>query len=128
MEPINEKTKRLVMEEFKKMQNPVKLVFFTQEMECGYCKDAHQLMAQVAALDNRISFEAYDLVKNQEMVKKYGIERIPALVILAGEEDFGFRYYGLPTGYEFSVMISMIVIASKRDSGLLQKWRDDLKK
>jgi len=128
VEPIDDKTKKMVLEEFKKLTNPVKLIFFSQEVECGYCGDTHQLLEQIVALNNLLSLETYDLVKDKEMVKKYGIERIPAIVILAGDQDFGFRYYGMPTGYEFSVIINMIITASKRDSGLLPQLREELKK
>jgi len=128
MPAIDDRTRKAVEEEFKKLQHPVKLIFFTQEMECGYCKDAHEMLSQLAGMNKLISLQVYDLVSDKEEVKKYGIERIPALVLLAGDDDFGFRYYGLPTGYEFGVLINMIVVASRRDSALTPRIKEELKK
>lgn len=125
---IDDRTRKTVEEEFKRLQHPVKLIFFSQEMECGYCKDAHEMLAELTALNKLVSLQLYDLVRDKDEVKKYGIERIPALVILAGDVDFGFRYYGLPTGYEFGALINMIVVASRRDSSLTPKVREELKK
>jgi glutaredoxin-like protein len=128
MDKIDEKTKKTVLDEFKKLQNPVRILFFSQEMECGYCADAHKILDQIVELNPLLSLSVFDFVKDAEQVKQYKIEMIPGIVVLAGEEDFGFRYYGVPTGYEFATLVNIIILASKRDSGLQAKVKEDLKK
>ena len=128
MPAMDDRTRKLVEEELRKLQQPVKVLFFSQEIECGYCADARRLLSQVAEMNRLITLEIFDLLRDPAQVKKYNIERIPAVVVLAGEDDFGFRYYGLPTGYEFSVLINILVMASRRDSGLLPQYREELKK
>ncbi len=125
---LDDKTKKIVLEELKKLTGPVKLVYFTQELECDMCRRAREILMELKELSNLITVQVHDFVLDTDPVSKYGIERIPATVILSGEEDFGFRYYGVPTGYEFSVLLNMIVLASRRDTGLTPKVKDELKK
>lgn len=128
MPTMDDKTRKIVEEEFKKLKGPVKIVYFTQEIECGNCRNARETLNSIKELNSLISMEVYDFVLDKEMVQKYQVDKIPATVILSGEEDFGFRYYGVPAGYEFSTLITMIVTASTRETNLTQKVKDDLKK
>jgi len=125
---LDEKVKKQVKEEFKKLKEPVKLIVFSQEVECAYCKETRELLSELAELGELILLEVYDFEKAKEKVERYKIERIPAIVVLAGEEDFGFRYYGVPSGYEFSTLLNVIIMASKRESGLNLKVKEELKK
>ena len=54
------------------------------------------------------------------MTKKYGVDKIPATV-LVGDKDYGIRFYGVPAGYEFTVLIEEIRDIGKRDTGLNKK-------
>jgi len=125
---LDEKMKKQVKEEFKKLKEPVKLLVFSQEFECNYCKETRELLAELAELSGLISLELYDFAKEKEKVERYQIERIPGVVVLSGEQDFGFRYYGVPSGYEFSTLLNVIIMASKGDSGLNLKVKEELKK
>jgi len=125
---LDEKTKKIVLDEFQKLKEQVRLIFFTQEIECNFCAEAKSVISQVAELSDKIKLEIYNYQLDKPEVEKYKIEQIPALVILAGDHDFGFRFYGTPMGYEFTVLIQMIIIASQRDSGLQPKTRELLKK
>jgi hypothetical protein len=42
---IQEKEKKLVAEVFKGLSNPVKLVNFTQELECQFCRETRELLS-----------------------------------------------------------------------------------
>ncbi len=81
------------------MKDPVRLVFFTQEIECELCKESRQLVTEVAALmPEKISAEIYDFVKDAEKAKEFNIDKVPAIAII-GTRDYGIRYYGIPYGY-----------------------------
>jgi len=94
------------------MDKPVKLVVFTQELECQYCKDNHGLMEELAELTDKISVELYNYQLDNEKVREYGIEMIPATAIV-GEKDYGIRFYGIPAGYEFSSLLEDILDVSR---------------
>jgi glutaredoxin-like protein len=127
MATIPEKDRKKLTDIFKSLSNDVKMLIFTQEFECEHCKMTRDLLEEVAALSEKISLEAHDFVKEADLAKKYGIDKIPATALL-GDRDYGIRFYGVPAGYEFTSMIEDIVDISKRDAGLPKDLLDELSK
>jgi len=125
---ISEKDKKAVAERLSKLTGPVKLVMFTQEMECQFCKETRELVEEVAALSDKISVEIRDFVKHEAEAKKLGIDKIPAIGVFGkGDKDYGIRFYGIPTGYEFMSLLESIEIVSKGESGLSATGREKIK-
>jgi glutaredoxin-like protein len=124
---LEEKEKRLVFELFKNLANPVKLINFTQELECQFCRETRKLLKEVSELSDKVSLEVYNFQLDKEKVSQYGVDKIPATVI-EEDKDYGIRYYGMITGYEFATLLQDIVDASKRESGLSQNTKEQLKK
>jgi len=114
---LDDKVRPQVEEKFKALTGPVKIINFTQEIECQYCTETRRLMEEVAGLSDKISFEVYNFVTDKEKVKEFKIDKIPATVVM-GEKDYGIRFYGIPSGYEFVTLLESIVMVSKKDSGL----------
>jgi len=126
---IQESQQEQLKDRFKELDGNVKLIVFTQEMECQYCKETRQLMEEVAALSDKIAVEVYDFVSDADKVEKYKIDKIPATVI-EGEKDYGIRFYGIPVGYEFTSLIGGIIAVSKGESDLSEETKaalDELK-
>ena len=124
MSLLNDEIKSQLQNEFAGLTGPVKLVLFTQEMECQYCTETRSLAEEVAGLSDKIDVEVYDFVKDSEIVETYGIDKIPATVIMKGGDDpkdYGIRYFGIPSGYEFSSLIEDIIMVSSGDSGLIRR-------
>ena len=122
---IQDKDRTIVETRFESLDHPVKLINFTQEQECMYCAEAHKLMEEVAALSDKISLEVYDFVTDKEQVQKYSIDKIPATVV-EGPEDYGIRFFGVPSGYEFGTLVEAVILASNGDSGLKPETREAL--
>lgn len=133
MPVLDEKVKKQVKEMFQELENPVKLVVFTQDslisipgFECETCKDNRLLMEEVAALSDKITVEVYDFMKDKERVEKYKIDKIPATVV-QGDKDSGIRLYGMPAGYEFPTLLNAIKLVSNANSGLSAESKTKLK-
>ncbi len=118
-------------DELKKMTNPVRLVFFTQALDCETCAITQQILEEVAALSEKLELKTYNFAIDRDDVTRYGIARIPAIAVVrlevsgggdgpqqAAERDYGIRFYGVPSGYEFMSLIGDIIDVSVGQSGL----------
>ena len=129
---LRDEDRQALKEEFAKLNDEVKLVVFTQEQECQYCKETRALAEEVAELSDKIETEVYDLVADADVAEAYNVDKIPAIVVMKGGEepkDYGIRYFGVPSGYEFSSLITDMLIVSSGDSGLsaeTRAWLADL--
>ncbi len=115
----------------KELQNPVEIMFFGRKTDCIYCPDTRQLLEEVAAISDKITFSAYDLDDDASIAEQYHVDKAPGIAILAREPDrlvdYGVRFSGIPSGHEFSSLIHTILLVSSRDSGLSSKARAVLK-
>ena len=126
---LNDEQKEIVRSYFdKEMRENIKIILFTQMVNCEYCPDTESILNEVSELSDKISFEIKNFLSDEKDVKEYGIERVPAIVFLRGDgEDTGIRFYGIPSGYEFTSLIEMITMVSKNDSGLTEKIKEKIK-
>jgi glutaredoxin-like protein len=125
---LGEREQRLINEQFKRLVNPVKLVYFTQELECDSCRETGQLLKELSALSEKIGLEVFNFQIDREQAARYRVDKIPATVVLGdGGQDYGIRLYGMPTGYEFSSLLEAILSVSSQDSGLAPATRERLR-
>jgi len=123
---IPDDKKELLKNDFKeKLVDPVKIIMFTQELECRFCSDTRQLVQDLATLNDKLTVEIYDFVANADKAKEYGINKIPAIAII-GKKDYGVRIYGIPYGYELQTLIEAIVNVSKGKTDLSDKTKSIL--
>jgi len=109
------------------MQEPVRIIVFSQEIECEFCKEARQLAEEVASLmPDKVSVEVYDFVKDEAKAKEYGVDKVPAIAV-SGRKDYGVRFYGIPYGYEFNTFIDTIINVSKGTTNLSEDTKAKLK-
>jgi glutaredoxin-like protein len=123
MSLIPDDKKELLKNEFnEKLEKPVKILMFTQEIECRFCADTRQLAQELATLSDKITAEVYDFVADAAKAKEYGIDKIPALAII-GEKDYGVRIYGIPYGYELQTLIEAVINVSRGRTDLSEKTK-----
>ena len=109
-----------IRKELAGLTGPVKLINFTQELECQYCKETGEIIRELAQLSDKLSSESYNFITDKEMVDKFKIDKIPATVVM-GQDDRGIRFYGIPSGYEFISLLEDIRMVSSGSSGLNPK-------
>lgn len=129
---LQESDRKVLEEKFAELTNPVKVVVFTQEMECQYCKETRQLAEEVAELSDMITLETYDFVAHKEIAEQYNVDKIPATIIMTGGDapkDYGIRFFGIPSGYEFASIIEDIMMVGEGETGLsgeMKAWVAEL--
>jgi glutaredoxin-like protein len=109
---IDEKTAARAKELLGTLDKPVKLIAFTQELECSFCRESVGLVEDVSRLSELISHEVHDFVQEKKLAKEYGIDKIPASVVAGDKEDYGIRFFGIPSGYEFVSFLDAIKTVS----------------
>jgi alkyl hydroperoxide reductase subunit AhpF len=128
---LKDKDRELLTTELGKLTEPVKLVYFTQEYDCPYCETIGQIITEVAGLSDKISTTVYDFIANRDMADQYRVDKTPAIVVERGGEtcrDYGIRFYGIPSGYEFTSLIEAIKDASTGTTTLTAETKAALAK
>jgi len=122
----NDKKELLKADFNEKLVDPVKIVMFTQEIECQYCSQTRELVQELPPLNDKITLEVLDFVAEAARAKELGIDKIPALAII-GRKDYGVRIYGIPYGYELQTLIEAIITVSKGVTDLSDNTKSILK-
>lgn len=122
---LSEKDRKQIQARLAEMEQPVRLVHFTRELDCDSCEPTLRLLKEVAELSEKLTLEVHNVVLDQETTARFGIDKVPATVV-ADEKDHGIRLYGLPGGYEFAVLLEDILDVSRGRSGLDAETRQQL--
>ncbi len=117
MSVLNDKNREELRKILGAIENPVKLVMFTQAMECEHCQTTREMVEEVADLPGQLTAEVHDFVEDEDLAKDLGIDKIPAIAVM-GDKDYGIRFFGIPAGYEFTTLIETILDVGKRSHGL----------
>ncbi len=122
---FNQEVESKLREILTDMKDEVHLAFFTQEFECRTCQDTHQFVESFSALSDKVNFEVFEFVKDKEKADAYGVDKIPAIVVLdKDKKDHGIRFYGVPGGYEINSFIQAMKEVSGNREELPQELLD----
>ena len=111
-----------VREMLAELPGPVRLVFFSQTLNCETCEPTKQILGELAGLSAQITVEEHNFLLEQDLAAGFGIDRVPAIAVV-GAQDYGIRFLGIPSGYEFMSLLDAIQIVSAGDSGLNEASR-----
>ncbi len=98
--------------------------------ECQTCVPTRQLLEELVELSPKLSLEVVDFYRDPDEAKAMGVDKIPAVVI-EGETGGGagnIRFYGLPSGIEFAVLLESVIDVSNKNSTLQLETRRRLKR
>jgi len=125
---LKDEDKKEIQNRLNEMGGPVRLVFFTQQLAgtCQYCSETEHLLKEVTELSDHLTLEVANFITDKVKVDSYKIDKIPATVI-ESSQDYGIRFYGIPTGYEFASFLETILKVSSEVSGLTVKMKEQLK-
>ncbi len=129
---LNPSLQKQVREALGTMTQPVTLAVFTtagaEPHTCELCQDTRQLVEELAWLsDGNVVAKTYDLERDAEAAGRYGVDKAPSVVVLGeGDKDYGIRFFGIPSGYEFASLIADLKMVSSGESGLAPETLDML--
>lgn len=117
---IQEADKGPIRERLNELESEVSLINFSQELECMWCRETRQLLEELSELSDKVKIQAYNFQVNKSESETYKIDKIPATVI-KNEKDHGIRFFGIPSGYEFSTLLEDMIMVSRGESGLSER-------
>jgi alkyl hydroperoxide reductase subunit AhpF len=125
---LQERDREAVRKEFERLTGPVKLVVFSQALAAAdLCRQNEQLVREVAELaGDRATVEVLNLAIDRERAEAYGVDQVPAIVV-EGARDYGIRFYGIPSGYEFSNLIDAMILVSTGEPALSEDTKAALR-
>jgi glutaredoxin-like protein len=121
----------------RELARQVRIDFFTQKessiivpgrQPCQYCKPARQMLEEVAALSDFISLRQHTIDEDREAFTRFGVDKIPAVILPAGGDGRWLKYYGFPGGHEFLTLVETIVDVSRGERLLADGARKRLRK
>ena len=122
----DDQRERIRSELSERLVSPVRVVMFTQALECKFCADTKQLIYELAELNEKIQAEIHDFVADAQLAQEYGVDKIPAIIVRA-EKDYGIRFYGFPYGYEFHTLMEALTSASRGQTDLSEQTKQKLR-
>lgn len=114
---LDSKIKKDLGQVFQRLGKEVVIRYFTQEMECQFCKDTKNLLEELLEITDKIKLEIFDFVRDKSTADIHGVDKIPAMVVMT-DIDYGIKFYGIPAGYEFGVLIEAIKMVSSGETSL----------
>src|SRR5437773_10832844 len=115
-------------ESFAEMTRSVRLLFFTQTLDCETCPQTRQILDELPALSDNVAVEDVNFVLDKDKAQQYAIDRVPAIAVLGQDEagqprDSRIRFLGAPAGYEFISLVQAILLVGGRPSILTEENR-----
>ncbi len=117
-------------DEFAAMTRPVRVVFFTQTLDCESCPTARQILDELPPLSDKITIDEVNLVLDRDRAAQFGVDRAPAIALTYEEDgaqkDSRIRFLGAPAGYEFVSLVEALLLAGGAGSELTDASRQRL--
>src|SRR5258708_31723200 len=116
-------------EAFSQMTQPVRLLFFTQTLDCDTCLTARQILDELPPLSDKIAIDEVNLILDGDRAKQYGVDRAPSIAIVSRDEagadhDSRIPFAGAPAGSEFiSLLHAVLLLGGGRASSLSHESR-----
>ena len=115
-------------ESLDEMTRSVRVLFFTQTLDCEPCVQTRQILDELPPLSDKIAIEEVNFVLEKDKAAQYGIERVPALALVTEDaagatRDTRMRFLGTPAGYEFVSLVQAVLLAGGHDSQLTPQNR-----
>jgi alkyl hydroperoxide reductase subunit AhpF len=106
-------------ESFDEMTRAVRLLFFTQTLDCEPCLVTRQILDELPPLSDKISIEEVNFILEKDKAAQYAIDRAPAIVVLGADgADSRIRFLGAPAGYAFVSLVQAVLLVGGHGSSI----------
>src|SRR5215212_7412397 len=116
-------------ESFNEMTGPVRLLLFTQTLDCEPCLQTRQILDELPVLSDKVTIEEVNFVLEKDRAVQYAVDRVPAVAVLGADDsgqptkDSRIRFLGTPSGYEFVSLVQAVLLVGGAGSHLSEENR-----
>ena len=108
-----------------RLKDDVTFVYFTEETSCRHCQQEQDFLLELSDLATKLHLEVHNFPIDREIADPYGVDKVPGTV-LVGKKDYGVRYYGMPSGFEFEAFMEDVLRVSEGESRLSHVTKEKL--
>src|SRR5262245_7655785 len=129
---ISNNDKETIKKHFEeKLDGDVEIVMFTEresliiipgKQPCEMCAQTQELLEEVVSLSEKLKLTVHEISAAKEEANLLGIDRVPAFVF-KGASRGRVRFFGIPSGYEFSALLADLVDVSRGTTDLSDETR-----
>jgi glutaredoxin-like protein len=105
---LSEKDQQQIEEIFGTLKRKVHLRVYVQKLDCETCTETEQIMGELEELSDLLEVEMLNPQVDTGRAEADGVEMVPAIIVSDGTHGRP-RFYGTPSGYEFSSLLTAIV-------------------
>jgi len=116
---LSESDAREVTRMFGTLTGGVHVNVYTQKLQSPSCTDTETILKELASLSDRIEVEFLNPLTDPDRAAADGVDRVPAIVISDGTHS-RVRFFGTPSGYEFSSLLTCLVDAGTGEPVLME--------
>lgn len=81
---------------------------YTQKLECPTCQDTENILEELDELSEKLKISFLNSLENREEAEKDSVDKAPAIIVSDGTNS-RVKFYGTPSGYEFSSLLTTII-------------------
>ena len=101
------------------------LIIIPGKEPCEMCAQTQELLEEVTSLSEKLKLTVHEISSAREEALALGISRVPAFVF-EGAARGRVRFFGIPSGYEFSALIADLIDVSTGTTELSDETREYL--
>ncbi|MCD4777040.1 MAG: thioredoxin family protein [Candidatus Aegiribacteria sp.] len=99
---------------------------YTQKLECPTCQDTENILKELDELSEKLKISFLNSLDNREEAEKDGVDKAPAIIVSDGTNS-RVKFYGTPSGYEFSSLLTTIIDTGGSEEPLTEDTMQFLK-
>ena len=129
---ISDKDRETIRSRFdESLTGDVQIIMFTERESpiiipgkepCETCSQTQELLDEVASLSDKLTLTVHEISAAKDEAQAHGIDRVPAFVF-KGASRGQVRFFGIPSGYEFSALIADLIDVSSGTTDLSEETR-----
>jgi alkyl hydroperoxide reductase subunit AhpF len=104
---------------------PESLIIIPGKEPCEMCAQTEELLKEVVSLSEKLKLTVHHIAKAEDQASAMGIDRVPAFVFKGAARGL-VRFFGIPSGYEFSALLADLIDVSNGTTELSEETRQYL--